>query len=547
MARRVKPGDKLNVTAAEYNRLLAAAVTIARDRLAGGAGTLGRITEQVASEGCRRSLRELIKEKHTQLRSQKVIKSKPIKHLHSDNLPSLPQNWDWTSLGEICDYAYSNKVESSDIPEDAWLLDLEDVEKETSRILRRKSFHESPSISTKSEFAQGDVLYCKLRPYLNKVVVANESGYCTTEIIPIRTFGLVAPEYLELAMRRPTIVAYANSKSFGMNLPRLSTNDARLAPIPIPPLAEQKRIVGKVDELMGLCDRLEALEAERSQRHASLSRAALARFADSPTPTNLQFLFHNSFDVEPNELRRVIRTLAVKGRLEGPSELHNDVQSDFEGIQVVQSGSEANLELPLGWSVCSYRSLTTLVTSGSREWKEFYADSGGVFNRTQNIKTDELLLDDAALVDLPKSTEGKPTQVMANDILITITGANVTKAARVTEQLLEAYASQHVALTRPRWSEMAPWLHLCFVSHGSARGTLETLAYGDKPGLNLNNIRDLVIPVPPLAEQKRIVARVDELMALVDQLEQQLAHSRTLGQQLLEAVVAQLTATTVAT
>lgn len=125
--------------------------------------------------------------------------------------------------------------------------------------------------------------------------------------------------------------------------------------------------------------------------------------------------------------------------------------------------------------------------------------------------------------------------------MITITGANVTKAARAEEEIPEAYVSQHIALTRPQWSEMSPWLHLCFVSHGSVRGTLEQLAYGDKPGLNLNNIRDLVIPMPPLAEQRRIVAKVDELMALMDKLEAELASARTTATNLLAAAVAELT------
>ena len=130
---------------------------------------------------------------------------------------------------------------------------------------------------------------------------------------------------------------------------------------------------------------------------------------------------------------------------------------------------------------------------------------------------------------------------MKDDILITITGANVTKAARVEEDIPEAYVSQHIALTRPRWPMMSQWLHLCFISHGSARGMLEKLAYGDKPGLNLNNIRDLVLPIPPLAEQRRIVAKVDQLMALVDRLETQLATSRAAAEMLMEAVVVELT------
>ena len=85
--------------------------------------------------------------------------------------------------------------------------------------------------------------------------------------------------------------------------------------VPLPPLAEQKRIVAKVDELMALCDRLEAQQQERDTRHAALARASLARFADAPTPANLNFLFHDSYTIEPADLRKTILTLAVQGKL----------------------------------------------------------------------------------------------------------------------------------------------------------------------------------------------------------------------------------------
>ena len=161
--------------------------------------------------------------------------------------------------------------------------------------------------------------------------------------------------------------------------------------------------------------------------------------------------------------------------------------------------------------------------------------------RTQNIKTDKLILEDVAFVVPPRTAERMRARILKDDILVTITGANVTKAARVDGQIPEAYVSQHIALTRPRWSKISEWLHLCVISHGSARGALEQLAYGDKPGLNLNNIRDLALPIPPLAEQRRIVAKVDQLMALVDELEMQLIASRASAANLLTAVVAEVT------
>ena len=310
--------------------------------------------------------------------------------------------------------------------------------------------------------------------------------------------------------------------------------------VALPPLAEQKRIVAKVDELMALCDRLEAQQQERASRHAALARASLVRFAEAPTPANLDFLFHQSYTIPPADLRKSILTLAVQGKLVPQKPGDGLPQEAFIGLTPLASEAGDSGGIPDQWELCSYRSLTSLVTSGSRGWKEYYSKSGAIFVRTQNIKTDKLVLDDVAYVDLPTSAEGMRAQILKEDILITITGANVTKAARVEEQIPEAYVSQHIALTRPRWSGMSKWLHLCFISHGAARGTLEQLAYGDKPGLNLNNIRDLILPIPPLAEQRRIVAKVDQLMALVDQLETQLSEARAKSAALLEAVIHEL-------
>ncbi|MBU6361954.1 MAG: restriction endonuclease subunit S [Chloroflexi bacterium] len=210
------------------------------------------------------------------LRQKKEFRGSPIEPLERKNMLRIPINWEWVRLGNIVDYGSSDKYDSSDIPADAWLLDLEDIEKDTSRLLRRKLFQDSPSKSTKTAFRAGDVLYGKLRPYLNKVIVADQPGYFTTEIVPIRAFGYIDSAYLCYALKCPNFIDYANTKSYGMNLPRLGTEDARRAPFPLPPLAEQRRIVAKVDELMALVDQLEAQLATARTRASQLLDAVIA-------------------------------------------------------------------------------------------------------------------------------------------------------------------------------------------------------------------------------------------------------------------------------
>ena len=159
------------------------------------------------------------------------------------------------------------------------------------------------------------MLYGKLRPYLNKVVVAEKPGYCTTEIIPLRPAPFVSAAFVRLYLRSQTFLRYAAEKNYGMKMPRLGSKDLESANIPLPPLAEQKRIVAKVDELIALCDQLEAQQQEREARQAALARAALARFADAPTPANLQLLFNPSYAISPEDLRKTILTVAVQGKL----------------------------------------------------------------------------------------------------------------------------------------------------------------------------------------------------------------------------------------
>jgi type I restriction enzyme S subunit len=141
-------------------------------------------------------------------------------------------------------------------------------------------------------------------------------------------------------------------------------------------------------------------------------------------------------------------------------------------------------------------------------------------------------------VKLPKKSEGMRTQVSKGDLLVVITGAGVTNPARVDIDLGEAYVSQHVALIKPTDASLSAWLLLCLMAPMGGRAALVERAYGaGKPGLNLDNIRSLPIPIPPLAEQRRIVAKVHEMMALCDRLDQQLRNAQIEKHRLLEAVL----------
>jgi type I restriction enzyme, S subunit len=144
------------------------------------------------------------------------------------------------------------------------------------------------------------------------------------------------------------------------------------------------------------------------------------------------------------------------------------------------------------------------------------------------------------LREMAKKVGVSRTQVAKGDLLIVITGAGVTNPALLDHDPGEAYVSQHVGLVRPTDQQLSAWLLLCLMADAGGRSELVERAYGaGRPGLNLDNIRSLSIPLPPLAEQHRIVAKVDALMALCDRLEAGLTATAATRRRLLDALLAE--------
>jgi len=378
---------------------------------------------------------------------------------------------------------------------------------------------------------------------------------------------LVAPHFLRLLLNSPLV-----EKEFdrikvggGTHTNKLNLGDLHTIAFLLPPLHEQHRIVAKVDELMTLCKRLEVAQRERERRCDLLAASAhhhLNNGADAEAlPSHAQFFVGHlpRITVRPDQiqhLRQTILNLAVRGRLvpqdsrdEPIDELINWIRQEQDRLikagaiparKVVKQQNTSILlsASPKNWANVEFSSLCNIITSGSRGWAEYYASQGPLFIRAQNIRFGQLKLDDLASVNPPKSSEGSRTRVSKGDLLIVITGAGVTNPALLEQDLGEAYVSQHVALIKPTSTDLSRWLLLFLMTENGGRRELVERAYGaGKPGLNLDNIRSLSVSLPPLAEQHRIIAKIDELMAMCDQLETRLITAQTEANRLLESVL----------
>lgn len=213
-------------------------------------------------------------------------KEKPLPPIKPEEIPfEIPENWVWCRLGEITNYGSSPKAEPTGLKNDTWVLDLEDIEKTSSNILCKIRFNERNSLSTKSVFKTGDVLYSKLRPYLDKVIVADEDGVCTTEILPLKCFADLNPFYFKYALKRADFLKYVNSKTKGMKMPRLGTKEGEMALIPLPPLSEQKRIVAEIEKQLA--------KTKQLKEHIIANQQA--------TEQLLKALLHQAFEVRESE------------------------------------------------------------------------------------------------------------------------------------------------------------------------------------------------------------------------------------------------------
>ena len=218
----------------------------------------GKLVPQITAEGNAKDLLEEIKkEKAKLIKEGKIKKEKPLPEITEEEIPfDIPESWCWCRLGDLVPFGVCQNAEPKEINDEDWILDLEDIEKDSGKIITFKTKKDVDSKSTKHIFKKNYVLYSKLRPYLNKCVIAPKDGFCTSEILPLDFGEKIYNRYAQLYLMSPFFVEYTNSLSFGVKMPRLGTEDGKRALFPLPPLKEQKRIITAIEKLLPLCEKL---------------------------------------------------------------------------------------------------------------------------------------------------------------------------------------------------------------------------------------------------------------------------------------------------
>ncbi|EGJ0693483.1 restriction endonuclease subunit S [Salmonella enterica] len=481
-------------------------------------------------------LKRIAAEKAELVKQGKIKKQKPLPEISEEEKPfELPMGWEWTRLGSISNYGFCDKAEPEDVTPETWILELEDIEKVTSKLINKVTFAERPFKSSKNRFSQGDVLYGKLRPYLDKVIVANEPGVCTTEIIPITSYGNIYPEFLRLLLKAPNFIIYANSSTHGMNLPRLGTEKAQQAVIELAPIQEQLRIVSRVDKLMSLCDQLEQHSLTSLDAHQQLVETLLTTLTDSQNADELaenwariSEYFDTLFTTEASiaALKQTILQLAVMGKLV-PQDPNDEPASELlkriaqEKAQLVKDGKmkkqkplppisdeEKPFELPIGWEWCRLGECINLISGQHLKPDEYEEECHGEMLPYITGPAEFGLISPT----YSKYTNEKRAIAAKGDILITCKGAGLGKLNVADTNI--AISRQLMAINVIRMN--SEYLKIIL---DSMYGYFQSKGVGIAiPGISREDVMEPLIMLPPFEEQKRIMENLYKLNFLIEDI-----------------------------
>lgn len=475
----------------------------------------GKLVEQRPEEGTAEELFARIQqEKQRLIREGRIKKEKPLPEITEDEKPfDIPESWKWVRVQEITclnpKNDLSDEIEVSFIPmalvEDGYRNRHSFEVKKWSDI--KKGF---------THFADGDVGIAKITPcFQNRKSVVfrnlkNGYGAGTTELSIVRVVNdLLSRDFLLWFFKSAYFIENGVKSFTGTaGQQRIHKDYLSMCVLPLPPLAEQKRIVAKIEELLPYIDRYEQAWSKLEQ-------------------------FNSGF---PEDMKKSLLQYAIQGKLveqrpeEGTAEelfaqIQQEKQRLIKEAKIKKekplsevTDDEKPFDIPESWKWVRLGFLTELITSGSRDWAKYYSETGDIFLRMGNLSRNSfnLRLDKIQRVTLPKNAEGTRTALHAGDLLFSITG-EVGTLGLIPDNFGTAYINQHTAMIRFLLCERNRYIPYLLLSD-YAQKFYNGNQHGIKNSFRLDSIALLPVPLPPLAEQRRIVEKLEQLLPLCERL-----------------------------
>jgi len=369
---------------------------------------------------------------------------------------------------------------------------------------------------------------------LGKTTFPAATNQACANVVPYN--NLIHPDYLYffLLSERQRFIDMGQ----GGAQPNISQAIIRIYPIRLAPIAEQQRIVAKLEVLLGKVDtcrkRLEKIPIILKRfRQSVLAAACSGRLTTDWREENL---------AEQRESQLLDEIRGRRKKIWKRHRIKRGLSADvIDYHEPAHPSDEFDFDLPESWSRCSMDELTSVITSGSRDWKQYYREGGsGTFIMAQNVRP--LKFDKAfrlAVAPPENDRDRARSEAKKDDLLVTIVGANTGDSCRVPYDLKEHYVCQSVALMRPVFAETSRFLEIFLNSAGHGLAEFTKWIYGEgRPHLSFDHLRETAVCLPPLPEQHEIVRRVEALFALADQIETRYAKAKTHVDRLTQSILA---------
>ncbi|WP_146183915.1 MULTISPECIES: restriction endonuclease subunit S [unclassified Limnohabitans] len=522
------------------------------------------VPQDPSDEPASELLKKIRAEKDRLIAEGKIKRDKPLAEITDEEKPfDLPTGWEWARIPEITHGLGQGEPTAS-----FSYIDVAAIDNAKGRIALEVQVLEAsdaPSRARKN-VAQGTVIYSTVRPYLKNIAVVEYEyvprAIASTAFAVMHPHTGVLSKYLLHYLRSEPFTEFVNSKAVGVAYPAINDANFFQGVIALPPAAEQSRIVTRVEELMQLCDALEASGQLEAQQHAQLLGTLLATLTQSETPEALADNWQRiatHFDVlldrpeAVDALEQTILQLAVRGLLvpqdptdEPASVLLQKIRTEKDHL-IAQgkikrdkllppiTDEEKPFELPQGWEWAMVGHIAETNTGFAFKSSEYKSEGTLVF-RVTNIRPDGSVdLSDSKFID-PISAEStyKGFKLQAGDVLLVMVGGSLGKIGVVDEKCLPAVLNQNMWKIVINKNVDRQFFVLCmrYINRYQLKVTSSTHGH-----LAQGEYLQKLVGLPPYVEQIRIVNRVNELSSLCADLRQRLAAGQAVQSHLADALV----------
>ena len=442
----------------------------------------------------------------------------------ADEVPfDIPDSWEWVRLGNISSYAETKqKVNATSADPSIWGLDLEDIEK-GGRLLEYKTVGERKAVGDKTIFTKGDILYSKLRPYLLKILVAPDDGICTPEIVPFRVYGGIDPSYIVNYLKSPYVDNLINSITYGVKMPRVGTETMTSLLVPIPPLEEQRRIVEKIDEVASAVSAYDVAYQKSEALNSTFPEALKKSILQEAVQGKL--VPQDPSDEPAEALLEHIR--AEKQRLVKDGEIKKDKHesvifrrdnSHYEkrGSEEVCIDEEIPFEIPENWTWARLSSFGVFSSGKTPSMSNPQFWNGNIpWVTSKDMKRPVITDSEMHISELAASS----MQLYPAGTLLLVARSGILKRLLPLCKLgIDSTINQDIKAFSLYDIELSEWLFYGIKAFEPYILKELVKSVTTVESLKFDEFSAMLIPVPPLSEQKRIIAAIKAAMNLLTPL-----------------------------